>query len=67
MVPWDKIYVPKKYGGLNIKSSKFWNVASVGKLLWQLASKKDVLWVKWVHVLFRKAQPDIWTQPSIGL
>lgn len=51
----------KEIWGLNIKSSKCRNVASVGKLLWQLASKKDVLWVKWVHVLFMKAQPNIWT------
>lgn len=43
LVSWDKVCLPKKFGGLNIKGSKLWNVASVGKLLWQLIVNKDVL------------------------
>ncbi|WMV41866.1 hypothetical protein MTR67_035251 [Solanum verrucosum] len=43
LVAWDKVCVPKKFAGLNIKGSKLWNVTSVGKLLWQLIVKKDVL------------------------
>lgn len=31
-----------------------WNVASVGKLLWQLKVKKDLLRVRWVHWCIRK-------------
>uniref|UniRef100_M1B343 Non-LTR retroelement reverse transcriptase n=1 Tax=Solanum tuberosum TaxID=4113 RepID=M1B343_SOLTU len=60
LVAWDKVCVPKKYGGLNIKSCKLWNVAAVGKLLWQLANKKDVLWVKWVHEIYMKDTDNIW-------
>ncbi|XP_070057528.1 uncharacterized protein [Nicotiana tomentosiformis] len=43
LVAWEKVCFPKKYGGLNIKSSREWNIAPVGKLLWQLASKQDIL------------------------
>ncbi|XP_070020899.1 uncharacterized protein [Nicotiana sylvestris] len=35
LVAWKRIRSPKKYGGLNMKGSKLWNVAVVGKLLWQ--------------------------------
>lgn len=43
LVAWDIVCVPKMYGGLDIKKSSKWNVASVGKLLWQVALNKDVL------------------------
>ncbi|XP_019236486.1 PREDICTED: uncharacterized protein LOC109216760 [Nicotiana attenuata] len=49
LIAWDKLCIAKKYGRLNIKGCNKWNIASVGKLLWQLAEKKDMLWVKWVH------------------
>ncbi|KAG5590692.1 hypothetical protein H5410_041206 [Solanum commersonii] len=29
LIVWDKVCVPKKFGGLNIKGSNLWNVASV--------------------------------------
>jgi len=46
MVAWDKVCLPKKFGGLNVKGCKNWNEASVGKLLWQVSEKQDILWVK---------------------
>lgn len=52
LVTWDKICVPKMS-----------NVSSVGKLvklLWQLTTKKDVLWVKWMTTVYMKASGDIW-------
>ncbi|KAL3361727.1 hypothetical protein AABB24_014546, partial [Solanum stoloniferum] len=54
LVSWDKVCTPKKCGGLSIKSSKQWNTASVGKLIWQLSRKKDILWLKWVHGIYMK-------------
>lgn len=66
LVAWDKVYVPKRYGGLNIKSNRCCNVASVGKLLWQLTLKKDVLWVKWVNGFYMRNQTDKWSHsPSL--
>lgn len=60
LVKWTKVCVPKKYGGLNIKGCCNWNIASVGKLLWQLARKKDILWVKWVNGIYMKTNRNIW-------
>lgn len=34
LVAWEKVCLPKKFGGLNIKSCREWNKSSVGKLLW---------------------------------
>lgn len=43
LVDWDKVCCPKKAGGLNIKDCRSWNIASVGKLMWQLVEDKDSL------------------------
>lgn len=59
LVAWDKVCVHKKYGGLNIKSCRKWNIAYVGKLPWQVAVKKDVLWVKWVNDVYLKTNGDV--------
>lgn len=50
--------MPKKFGGLNIKSCRNLNVASVGKLVWKLAMRKELLRVKWVDVLYVKGGQD---------
>ncbi|WMV25245.1 hypothetical protein MTR67_018630 [Solanum verrucosum] len=60
LVAWEKICRPKKFGGLNVKGCNNWNVASVGKLLWQLSEKQDILWVKWVHGLYMRNDVSIW-------
>lgn len=43
-----------------IKGCRIWNVALVGKLLWQLNEKKDHLWVRWVHGVYIKQDGTIW-------
>lgn len=49
LVAWEKVCFPKKCGGLNIKGCVNRNMASAGKLLWQLTENKASLWVKEVH------------------
>lgn len=66
LVAWDKVCVPKKYGGLNIKGCCKWNAASIGKLLWQLARKKDILWVKWINSIYMKDKESIWEHNPPG-
>lgn len=65
LVAWERICFPKKFGGLNVKGSKLWNVAFVGKLLWQLLNNKEVLWVKWVHGFYKKTYTNIWTHKKL--
>lgn len=56
---WKNICKPKKFGGLNIKNCEIWNVAGVCKQIWNVAVKKDTLWVNWIHVNYLKGQ-NIW-------
>lgn len=42
-----------------------WNKASVCKLLWNLANKKDKVWVRWIHEYYIKGR-DI-TQMEAGV
>ncbi|GKA59381.1 RNA-directed DNA polymerase, eukaryota, reverse transcriptase zinc-binding domain protein [Tanacetum coccineum] len=41
--------VPKDKGGLRLKNLQTWNYALLSKHVWNIATKKDSLWVKWVH------------------
>ena len=55
-VAWSWVCMLKKNGGLGIRDCITWNMAAVGKLLWQIAQKEDVLWIKWIHNVYVKEQ-----------
>ena len=57
---WDDICKPKKEGGLGIPSIYVVNKANMIKHLWDLACKKDSLWVKWCHTYIIKGS-CLWT------
>lgn len=48
-VAWEKVCLPKVYGGLNLRALIPWNHAAILKLLWALTLKNDRLCVQWVH------------------
>eukprot|EP00252_Welwitschia_mirabilis_P005456 TRINITY_DN15947_c0_g1_i1.p1 TRINITY_DN15947_c0_g1~~TRINITY_DN15947_c0_g1_i1.p1 ORF type:complete len:140 (+),score=10.38 TRINITY_DN15947_c0_g1_i1:1673-2092(+) len=50
---------PKKEGGLELIDSIVMNKALVASQLWDIALKKDSLWVKWCNEFYFK-QVDIW-------
>ncbi|XP_058727545.1 uncharacterized protein LOC131599062 [Vicia villosa] len=54
LVAWDFICNPKGAGGLSITSLKEWNIATMGKLFWNIQAKADKLWVKWVNTYYLK-------------
>ncbi|VFQ88796.1 unnamed protein product [Cuscuta campestris] len=58
-VAWVDICKPKTEGGLGLKDITSWNNALLCKLLWNLAAKKDSLWVKWVHNIYIQGS-DVW-------
>ncbi|WMV35257.1 hypothetical protein MTR67_028642 [Solanum verrucosum] len=64
LVSWDKMRIPKRQNGLNIKSCSNWNKAYVGQLLWQIIVNKESLWVKWVHDIYMKNDISIWTHKT---
>ncbi|XP_020270783.1 uncharacterized protein LOC109845967 [Asparagus officinalis] len=58
-VSWIEVCKDKKIGGLGLFSTKLWNYAAAIKMLWMIHSKKDLLWIKWVHGNYLKQQ-EIW-------
>jgi len=58
-VSWKTVCLPKKNGGLDIKDLFAWNKAKIAKLIWVLAEKQDILWVKWIHGRYLKNK-DWW-------
>jgi hypothetical protein len=54
-IAWDLVCRKKKQGGLGFKESHAWNLAMVGKYVWNIACKAENLWVQWInHVYFNK-------------
>jgi hypothetical protein len=53
-VAWDSVCSPKASGGLNLISLEEWNKANLAKLLWNISSKADSLWIKWIHCYYVK-------------
>lgn len=37
---------PRVYDGLGVKDYFVWNNVAIGKYVWQVAQKEDVLWIK---------------------
>ena len=51
-VAWRDLCLPKEEGGLGFRSLKSWNTALISRVLWNIFSKKDSLWIKWVHNVY---------------
>ena len=49
LVAWKDICKPKPEGGLGFIDLNAWNWAMLAKALWNLQSKNDTLWVKWIN------------------
>jgi hypothetical protein len=45
LVGWEKITQSRKLGGLGIRTARDSNTAMLGKLVWDIHSKQDKLWV----------------------
>nr|GEU51815.1 hypothetical protein [Tanacetum cinerariifolium] len=55
-VAWKQVCKPKDEGGLDIKDLSSWNEALMSKHLWNVASMKESLWVKWINVVRLKGK-----------
>ncbi|XP_062108252.1 uncharacterized protein LOC133819101 [Humulus lupulus] len=58
-VSWSDVCRSKSEGGLGFKDIELWNFCAMGKHVWDISSKKDNLWVKWVNSIYIK-QGDWW-------
>ncbi|GJW04980.1 RNA-directed DNA polymerase, eukaryota, reverse transcriptase zinc-binding domain protein [Tanacetum coccineum] len=50
-VAWKEVCKPKDQGGIGFKSLELWNKTLLVKHLWNVASRKESLWVKWINVV----------------
>ncbi|GJZ82898.1 hypothetical protein Tco_0648071 [Tanacetum coccineum] len=48
-VAWEDVYLPKREGGLGIRSLEIFNVALITSHVWGILISKESLWVKWIH------------------
>ncbi|GAA0184349.1 reverse transcriptase [Lithospermum erythrorhizon] len=67
-VSWAIICLPLTEGGLGFENLSTWNTVCLCKL-WNIASRNETLWVKWVHTVrlkggsiwnYKKRDMDIW-------
>lgn len=58
-VAWRQLCLPKEEGGLGLLDLRTWIKALLEKTLWNIHTKQDTLWVKWVNEFFLRDCP-IW-------
>lgn len=58
-IAWKQVCKPKVEGGVGIKDLELWNETLMTKHLWNVASSKESLWVKWVNVVRLKGA-SVW-------
>ncbi|XP_070014563.1 uncharacterized protein LOC142175548 [Nicotiana tabacum] len=54
LVAWDRMCTPKLRGGYGLINLQMWNRAAIAKLCWDVASKRDSLWIRWIHAYYIK-------------
>lgn len=58
-ISWNKVCLQKEEGGLGLHDLKIWNLAFISKILWDIHSKRDSLWIKWVCGIYLNSL-DLW-------
>ncbi|MFS7899786.1 putative RNA-directed DNA polymerase [Helianthus anomalus] len=58
-VKWKDVCTPMRHGGLGLKLLRTWNQALISKHTWNIISRKDSLWVKWIHA-YRLKHGNFW-------
>ncbi|GKB04720.1 homeodomain-like protein [Tanacetum coccineum] len=61
-VAWDIICLPKREGGLGIRSLETFNIALMTTHIWNIVTNREFLWVRWVH-MYKLKGLTIWDIP----
>ncbi|GAA0174151.1 hypothetical protein LIER_27598 [Lithospermum erythrorhizon] len=62
-VAWSWVGRRKDEGGLGIKSLQDWNISCMSIHLWNICSKNDTLWVKWINT-YKIKGACLWSMKS---
>ncbi|XP_062113734.1 uncharacterized protein LOC133824773 [Humulus lupulus] len=54
LASWNKVCLPKAYGGLGFRNGLAWNKEILAKYIWAITEKPDLLWVKWINAIYLK-------------
>nr|GEW62149.1 hypothetical protein [Tanacetum cinerariifolium] len=63
-VAWEVVCLPKAEGGLGIKRLGVFNNALMSSNIWKLLTRKESLWVQWIHTYKLKDQ-NFWDIPCL--
>ncbi|GJY96415.1 protein LAZ1 [Tanacetum coccineum] len=61
-VAWDDICLPKQEGGIGLRSFDVFNMALMLTHIWNIVSKKESLWVRWIHT-YKIRNQSFWSLP----
>ncbi|GJU34638.1 uncharacterized protein Tco_1182992 [Tanacetum coccineum] len=64
-VAWEDICLPKDEGGLGIRRLDHFNVALISSHVWSILTRKESLWVKWIHTHKLRGR-NFWDYPFRG-
>ncbi|GKD12289.1 hypothetical protein Tco_1196696 [Tanacetum coccineum] len=64
-VAWEDICLPKDEGGLGIRRLDHFNVALISSHVWSILTRKESLWVKWIHTHKLRGH-NFWDYPFRG-
>ncbi|KAJ1433705.1 ribonuclease H [Sesbania bispinosa] len=53
-ISWNRIIMPKKLGGLGVRSMRLINTSLLGKLVWKFLSNEDKLWIEVLKAKYLK-------------
>lgn len=59
LVAWEQLCNNKDSGGLGFMDVKLWNVACLGKYVWEIYSKQENVWIKWINAVYLRGE-DWW-------
>ncbi|GJX63923.1 hypothetical protein Tco_0296823 [Tanacetum coccineum] len=66
-VAWVDICLPKKEGGLGLRSLEIFNLALMTTHIWNIVSNKESLWVRWINT-YKLRGRTLWdVQPSANM
>ncbi|XP_019248423.1 PREDICTED: uncharacterized protein LOC109227679 [Nicotiana attenuata] len=54
LVSWESLCMPRSAGGLKLIDYTLWNRAAICKLIWAVSTRKESLWVQWIHGYYVK-------------